>query len=224
MSRPTLEAVLNYAISDRTLFHHPDDYRRNALIHQSGLWAAQGIDFIQLREKDLEAGQLADLTRAMLVAVRTVAGTGTRLLVNSRADVAVAAGADGVHLTAAAGELTPDQVRAVFAAAGRPIPVVSVACHTVSDVMQACRGGADLMLFGPVYGKVVGGIEVMAGVGVGSLRAACVAADGVRLLALGGVTRENASECMAAGAAGVAGIRLFLEDPGSVVDESSDRE
>lgn len=204
--RPTLEAVLSYAITDRSLFRLPDDYRRRSLVHHAARWAAERIDFIQIREKDLPAGELAELTRRIQEAV---AGTGSKVLVNSRADVAVAAGADGVHLTAAAGELTPEQVRTVFAAAGRQAPIVSVSCHTIQQAQEASAAGVDAILFGPVFAKVVDGGEVVPGTGIETLRTACTAARGASVFALGGLTLENAPECIEAGAAGVAGIRLF---------------
>jgi thiamine-phosphate pyrophosphorylase len=136
-------------------------------------------------------------------------GGKTKLLVNGRADVAVAAGADGVHLTSRPGELTAEQVRRVFAAAGRGEPVVSASCHTLDEVRGAVAGGVGLVLFGPVFEKRVGGEVVVRGVGMEALRKACEVAGGMPVLALGGVTAENAVACVEAGAAGVAGIRLF---------------
>jgi thiamine-phosphate pyrophosphorylase len=166
------------------------------------------VDTVQLREKQLAAGEMVRVARLMREAFAEAGGT-TKLLVNGRADVAVAAGADGVHLTAAEGELTAEQVRRVFAAAGSKAPVVSVSCHTLDDVRRAVMGGVDLILFGPVFEKRVGGEVVMAGVGIETLQEACGAAEGVPVLALGGVTDRNVEECLAAGAAGVAGIRMF---------------
>jgi len=160
------------------------------------------LDYVQLRAKDADGGEL--LARA----IRLVAG-GATVLVNGRADVAVAAGAEGVHLTAAEGELTPEQVREVFARAKRPRPVVSVSCHTIGEVERAMIEEADMILFGPVFEKRVGGEVVVGGVGLEALQEACVAAGAVKVLALGGVTEENAAECLEVGAAGVAGIRLF---------------
>jgi thiamine-phosphate pyrophosphorylase len=170
-------------------------------------WAAVGVEFVQLREKQLGAGELVRLAAAMRGELR--AGGRTKLLVNGRADVAVAAGADGVHLTAREGELTAEQVRRVFRAAGAGKPVVSVSCHAVEEVRRAVEGGVDLILFGPVFEKRVDGTVVVAGVGLEALREACAVAGGVPVLALGGVSGESAGLCVEAGAAGVAGIRLF---------------
>jgi thiamine-phosphate pyrophosphorylase len=178
------------------------------LVEQASQWAELGLDYVQLREKDLAAGELVRVAAELTAALRARGGQ-TKLLVNGRADVAVAAGADGVHLTASAGELSPEQVRRVFAAAGRAEPVVSASCHMLEAVRRAVRGGVDLILFGPVFEKRVGGEIVVAGVGLRALQEACMAAGGLPVLALGGVTEENTGSCLDAGAAGVAGIRIF---------------
>ena len=136
-------------------------------------------------------------------------GVETKLLVNGTAEVAVAAGADGVHLTARVGEAGTEEMRRVFAAAGAGERIVSASCHTVAEVRGAMDQGVDLILFGPVFEKRVGGEVVVAGVGLERLREACAVAGDTRVLALGGVTWENAVACAAVGAAGVAGIRLF---------------
>jgi len=198
-------SVRRYAITDRSLFSGPDEDQKAALVHQTALWAADGIDYIHLREKDLPPASLAVLTRRILEAL---GNTGTRLLINSRADVAVATAAHGVHLTAAPGQLTPAQVRELYAAARLPPPVVSVSCHTLAEVEQA-RQSADLILFAPVFGKSVAGTLVTPGQGFEALHAASLAAAPTPIFALGGVTPENAPDCLQAGAAGVAGIRLF---------------
>lgn len=169
-------------------------------------WARQGVEFAQLRAKSLPARPLAELGRAML---ERLVGSSTRLLVNGRADVAAAIGAAGVHLTGSAQELTPEQVREVFVQAGRARPVVSVSCHSLADVERAHAGGADLILFGPVFGKVVAGEPLLPGVGLERLREACLAAGEIPVLALGGVSDDRAAACVAAGARGIAGIRLF---------------
>jgi thiamine-phosphate pyrophosphorylase len=170
-------------------------------------WAHEGVDYVQLREKQMEAGELVKLAVAMLEVLR--ASGETKLLVNGRPDVAVAAGADGVHLTAQEDELTVAQVREVFEAAGAGTPVISVSCHTLEEVRQAVGDGADFILFGPVFEKRVEGEMVGEGVGLERLQEACDAADTTPVLALGGVTWPRAELCIEAGASGVAGIRLF---------------
>jgi thiamine-phosphate pyrophosphorylase len=164
------------------------------------------VDYIQLREKDLAAAPLAALARAML---KAIGNSPTKLLLNSRADVALATGVHGLHLTASPDELTPAQIRALYAAANQPVPIISVSCHTLAEVERA--RDVDLILFGPVFKKEIHGQPIAPGIGIAALQTACVAAGKLSLLALGGVTEENIAECIAAGAAGVAGIRLFAE-------------
>ncbi len=170
-------------------------------------WSHEPVDYVQLREKQMETGELVKLAVAMLEVLREFGST--KLLVNGRPDVAVAAGADGVHLTSQAGELTPAQVREVFAAAGAGSPIISASCHTLDDVRRAVSGGVDFLLFGPVFEKRVEGEMVGNGVGLGKLQEACKVAGDTPVLALGGVTWLKAERCIEAGAAGVAGIRLF---------------
>jgi thiamine-phosphate pyrophosphorylase len=151
-----------------------------------------GLDYLQVREKDLQARQVFDFTLAVLeVRAETKGPVRTRVLVNSRSDVASAAGADGVHLPAAA----PGVVL--------PGLLVARSCHTLDEVRNA---NADLVTFGPVFGSPGKGD----GQGMAALKAACKLS--VTVFALGGVTWDNAEDCMAAGAAGIAGIRLF-QDP-----------
>ena len=169
-------------------------------------WANSGVDYIQLRNKTVEAGQLAEMARKLLEEIET---THTKLLINGRADVAVATGAAGVHLTAHPDELTPDLVRQVFANADKSAPLISVSCHTLQEVERARNAKVDLILFGPVFEKQVDNTQVKAGVGLELLQQACLAAAHVKVLALGGVNAHNAQACIASGAAGIAGIRMF---------------
>ena len=192
--------MIRYAITSGDSLRSPA-----ALLADARRWADEGVEYVQLREKWMEAGELVGLAVEMVGIFREHGGR-TKLLVNGRADVAVAAGADGVHLTAGHDELTPEQVRRVFAANGREA-VVSVSCHTVEEVGRARE--ADLILFGPVFEKRVEGEVVVEGMGLGSLREACEVGGGVPVLALGGVGGENIGTCLDAGAGGVAGIRLF---------------
>ena len=235
-----------YAITDRRLIAESEASARVRLVELAAEWAASGVVFIQLREKDLTAREQVELARAMLRAIasagRRFAGDGvlagrvrsgatgqepraTRLLVNGRADVALAAGADGVHLPAGPDALTPEEVRRIFTAAGRAqAPTISVSCHTLAEVEAARRRSADCILFAPVFEKVLrergmtatgGASPVLPGAGLEVLQQACRAAAPVPVFALGGVTAENAADCIRAGAAGVAAIRL-MQEPASV--------
>jgi thiamine-phosphate pyrophosphorylase len=134
----------------------------------------------------------------------------TKLLINTRADVAMTAKAHGVHVTSHPDELTPQQVRELYTHAGLAAPVVSISCHTPADIARARHNAADFILFGPVFEKRVDGELVTEGIGLEALALACAIAQQVPVLALGGITEENSGACLAAGAAGIAGIRTFL--------------
>ena len=201
--------MIRYAITDASRFGETAEARLAGLLADARRWAAEGVEFVQLREKALAGEELLRLAEAMLAVVRG-AGGGTKLMVNSRADIAIAAGTDGVHLTSGREELAPEQVRQLFAQAGLPKPVVSAACHSLADAKRAHDAGADLILFGPVFEKRVAGELVVEGAGLERLREVCAAAEEIPVVALGGVTMENAAACVAAGASGVAGIRLFF--------------
>jgi thiamine-phosphate pyrophosphorylase len=186
--------MIRYAITDRSF--EPGRGRR---------WAADGIDYVQLRDKTLSAAALATLGRQILSEL----GSESRLLINARADIALAIGAAGVHLTSDPAELTPAQVCELYARAARPKPIISISCHTLSEVARARDAAADLILFGPVFEKRIARQLIRDGSGLALLSAACRAAAGLPVLALGGITRENTPACLAAGAAGIAAIRLF---------------
>jgi thiamine-phosphate pyrophosphorylase len=157
--------MLRYAITDRLRFatkpgQQDEPARQLALIAQAARLAADGIDFLQLREKDLSAAALASLARKLLATLRAdPTHPAPRLLINSRADIAIATRADGVHLTSSPNEFTPAEVRALYAAASLPEPVISLSCHTLAEVANAASFAPDerptLILFGPVFEKVV---------------------------------------------------------------------
>lgn len=201
--------MLRCAITDGTASSFVNATQIDRLRNHVRRWAADGIDLIQLREKSLDAGALLALAEVALDTLRETQSP-TKLLINTRVDVAIAARAHGVHLTSRPDELTPQQVRELFTHAGLPAPVVSISCHTPSDIARARHNTADFILFGPVFEKRVDGELVAAGVGLEALSLACAIAQQVPLLAIGGITSENISACLAAGAAGIAGIRTFL--------------
>jgi thiamine-phosphate pyrophosphorylase len=200
--------MLRYAITGRTLYPGDELQQQAALLRQASRWAAEGIDFIQLREKDLPTGDLAALAREILKVI-ALANSSTKLLINSRPDIAIATNAHGVHFTAAPGELTSTQVRSLYASANLPRPVITISCHTLEEVQRARDQHADAILFAPVFEKMIAGQIVTSGQGLDRLRAACLAASPIPVYALGGVTFKNAASCLDAGATGIAGIRLF---------------
>jgi thiamine-phosphate pyrophosphorylase len=162
---------------------------------------------VHLREKDLGGAALLALAREVAGACRA---RGQLLLVNDRLDVALAAGADGVHLPSAG--VPPAEARRLLG----PAALVGVSCHSAADVARARDGGAGYATFGPLYdtpSKRPFGPPL----GLSALRDA--ARLGLPLVGLGGVTPERAREVRAAGAAGVAVIRAWLggADPAGAV-------
>jgi thiamine-phosphate pyrophosphorylase len=200
--------MLRYAITSRALYPGDELERQAALLREASRWAAEGIDFIQLREKDLPEADIAGLAHKILQVIAQTTSP-TRLLINSHPDIAITTGAHGVHLTSHPDEFTSAQVRSLYTLAGLPLPIVSVSCHTLDDVRNANKSRVDAVLFAPVFEKVVPDHESVPGQGLERLHAACITASPVPVFALGGVTLDNASSCQQAGAAGIAGIRLF---------------
>jgi thiamine-phosphate pyrophosphorylase len=198
--------LLLYYITDSTRFAGVEAERNRHLLNTISQAAASAIDFIQLRERHLPAADLERLARKAVQALRTVPSSRTRLLINSRVDIALAAGADGVHLRSK--DLSPAEVRSIWRAAGNESdPVVAVSCHSHSDVVRAAETAADFVVFGPVFEKAGSPPGMITG--LDQLRAVC--RSPVPVLALGGVSAQNACLCIQAGAAGIAGIRLFQQ-------------
>jgi thiamine-phosphate pyrophosphorylase len=161
--------------------------------------AAAGVDWIQVREKDLPDVALLRLAQAVQSAV---AGTATRVLVSRRPDVALAAGAVGVQLPDEG--LPVREVRRAFSTL-----VVGASCHSLETARRAEEEGADFVVLGPVFATP--GKE---GRRLGAERLAEVTrALRVPVFAIGGIDPSTASRAVAAGARGLAAIRLFLDPP-----------
>ncbi len=156
---------------------------------------ALGVELIQLRERDLDARELCSLARAVLAIPNP---RGTRLLINDRADVALATGAAGVHLRGQA--IAPSRIRAI----APPEFLIGVSCHSVDEVRRSADEGASFAVLAPIFPTAGKGPAL----GLAPLREAASAVR-IPVLALGGVTAPRIAECLAAGAAGVAGISLF---------------
>ena len=207
--------MLLYYITDRNQFPGTGVERRARLLDRIAQAAEAGVDWIQLREKDLAARELAHLAED---ALRRIAPHRTRLLINSRLDVALAVGAGGIHLTSA--DLSAGQARTVAAMAGGSVEhrefLVAVSCHSASEVRLAANQGADFVVLAPIFEKNLAaapqarGGSSLPGIGCAAIREAGRNVS-VPMLALGGVTLANANSCLAAGAAGVAAIRLFQQ-------------
>jgi thiamine-phosphate pyrophosphorylase len=179
--------------------------RRERLLERISEAARIGIEFVQLREKDLPAREMESLARDAVKRVRGAAGK-TRLLINSRTDVALAAGADGVHLRSK--DVSAQDVRKMWHESnGAGEPVIAVSCHTAAEVTAAEAAGAGFVVFSPVFEKRSSPTAQIAGLEL--LRSVCQGK--IPVLALGGVTPQNADLCVEAGADGIAGIRLFQE-------------
>lgn len=200
--------MVRYAITSRLQYRGDEQQRLAAILKDAIRWIAEGIDYIQLREKDLPASEQANLARKILKTIAS-ASSPTKLLINSRPDIALATSAHGVHLTGSLDELTPAQVRALYATSSRPPPLISVSCHSVADIERACQNQVDAILFSPIFEKPLLHEASLPGQGLSQLHAACTIASPTPVFALGGVTLQNASSCLAVGAAGIAGIRLF---------------
>ena len=228
-----------YYITDRSAFPGDEPVRRRRLLEKIAEAARAGVEYIQLREKDLSPRELEQLAREAINAVAKAQPLitahqqlATALLINSRTDVALATGADGVHLRS--DDVSPLEVRTMWqrsadmcgigmcgastrsASSGPALarenpprnPVIAISCHSPGEVAQAAAGGADFAVFGPVFEKK--DAPGARPTGVGALKEAC--RWGIPLLALGGITLENAQSCIDAGAAGIAAIGLFQEN------------
>src|ERR1700675_572794 len=161
------DRCLLYYITDRSQFRGDERARRHALLAKVAEAARAGVDYIQLREKDLSTRELEMLARDTLTAVRNGAplrtenrelstSLRTRLLINARTDAALSAGADGVHLRA--DDLSPQEVRAIVRLSSRQPPatdhfLVAASCHTAADVFHAESEAADFVVFAPVFEK-----------------------------------------------------------------------
>jgi len=160
--------------------------------------ARVGVDLVQIREKDLATRELLGLVGAAVDAAR---GTATRLVVNDRLDVALAAGAAGVHLgtqslpTRVVRELVPRDF------------LVGVSCHSLAETLRAEAGGADYVVLGPIF-ATPSKLPYGPPLGLAKLREVTAQVK-IPVLSLGGITVERARACLEAGATGIAGISIF---------------
>jgi thiamine-phosphate pyrophosphorylase len=210
------ENCVLYYITDRHQFSADEYENRKRLLAKIGEAACAGVDYIQLREKDLRTRELEALSRDALKVLDELRTENpklrTALLINSRTDVALAIGADGIHLRS--NDISPKEVRAIWKSghvgtaareSSPELPLIGVSCHMPEEVNQAAENAADFAVFAPVFEK-----RGATPAGLDPLRRACRA--GIPVLALGGVTLDNAQSCLQAGASGIAGIRLFQQN------------
>jgi thiamine-phosphate pyrophosphorylase len=193
--------VKRFAITNGSLQSGGDGSDLERLTERCAELGRNGVDFLLIREKQLTERELYLATRRILKAIED---SRTLVFVAGRPQVALAAVANGVHVGSDYGMIS--EAKRVFLESW-----VSVSCHTLADVKAARMAGADVCLFGPVFGKTVEGVEVMPGVGLEALQQAClVAGKDLPVFALGGINEEKAASCVEAGASGVAGIRMFF--------------
>src|SRR5215475_3265373 len=137
-----------YYITDRRQFPGDAREQERVLLEKIAECAAAGVDYIQLREKELSTRALEELAQQAKAAL---GGAQTRLLINSRTDIALACGAHGVHLPG--NDLQASEVRAIFERASVAAPLLAVSVHSPADVAYAEAHGADFAVFAPVFEK-----------------------------------------------------------------------
>jgi len=206
--------LLCYVTDRRSLAGIGAAETREALQKKIEAAAAAGVDWIQLREKDLSGKDCAALTREALQRAKKASETSennvvpTRLLVNDRLDVALSERAGGVHLGDKS--LPVQEVKRLVSASRKAEDfLIGVSCHSLDAAKSAAKNGADYLFFGPVF-ATPSKSALGAPQGLERLAEVCPAVS-IPVLAIGGVTLENASSCFAAGASGIAAIRLFQD-------------
>jgi thiamine-phosphate pyrophosphorylase len=198
-----------YAITDRRLLPGTHERgqlsaaEREGLVRLAGEWAALGVEFVQLREKDLAEKPLTEMAAAMMEAIAGRA----KLLLNAGAPGA----AEAARATRAAGIHLPGRWRAEQVGCARIAGIVSVGCHSIGEIAVARVSGADIALLSPIF-PTESHPEARP-LGLEALAEARKAAGKMPVFALGGVNAKNAALCIEAGAAGVAGIRTFISGP-----------
>jgi thiamine-phosphate pyrophosphorylase len=220
---PRLRPVLCYITDRRSPPPATPGDTLGAVLRKIGDMAHAGVDWIQIREKDLNGAAAAKLVRESLkrvAAERAREHGGTRIFINDRLDVAVAEGAGGVHLAenSVPVETARRLVESVRPGAGFAVDfLIGASTHSLERARECARSGADYVLFGPIFATPS---KAAFGAPQGLERLAEVC-DEVKIpvLAVGGITVENAGACLEAGAAGIAAIRLFqdAEDPANIV-------
>lgn len=189
-----IDKTLSYLISKGIATEQNFEAARHDILEIVRVAVEEEVSMVQIRERKLSARSLFELAAAAAAITRVSA---TKLLINDRSDIAVASGADGVHLTAIS--MPPKVIRDKFG----PGFLIGVSTHSVEAVSHAAEMGADFAAFGPVFATPDKGD----GVGTDNLAEACKAAGTFPVLALGGVRLGNLASVLGAGASGFAAIR-----------------
>jgi thiamine-phosphate pyrophosphorylase len=187
----------------------PGENRHEQTVRSIRVALEAGADWVQIREKDLNAAPLLALVRDA-VEIAAPQESARRTLVNDRLDIALAAGASGVHLRAesALAEAVVGWCREGNAPAGF---LVGLSCHTPQQARAAAAAGVDYVFFGPIFDSPAKR-EFGRPQGIERLREVCGAVT-TPVIAIGGINEQNAAACVRAGASGVAAIRLFQPGP-----------
>jgi thiamine-phosphate pyrophosphorylase len=171
-----------------------------------------GVDWVQIREKDLQSRELLEIaTQAVQMAAERGGANPdpARTIINDRLDVALAAGAQGVHLGHES--LTAGEVMRWCRAGNAPADfAIGVSCHSLEEAREAQSAKADYIFWGPVF-ETPSKLQFGAPQGLVKLAEVCRAVPNMKVVAIGGVNAENAASCIRAGAAGIAAIRMFQE-------------
>jgi len=180
-------------------------YTASTLLRSIDAAARGGVSMVQIREKKLSASYLFELAKSARSLTLTAE---TRIIINDRADIAIAADCHGVQLTSTSVE--PEVIRKAF---GERLEIL-VSVHSKEDVVAARKSGADMVLLAPIFAT-----SGKSAIGLGMLRDVCEANIGYPVIALGGIDKSNYKDTLEAGAKGVAGIRCFQEN--ELLDEIS---
>lgn len=214
VSRPNNESrgpLLCYVTDRRSLSETKPAEQLKTLARRIEAAAEAGVDWIQIREKDLSGKDCSALTREALQRAAKSSGgetSATRVIVNDRLDVALAERAGGVHLSEKSLPLAEAKRLVENRGDGNDF-LIGVSCHSLEAARTAASGGADYLFFGPVFAtpsKVAFGVPQ----GLERLAEVCRVVS-IPVLAIGGITLGNAADCLAAGASGIAAIRLFQD-------------
>jgi thiamine-phosphate pyrophosphorylase len=198
LSPPILYLITRGATTETTSSQSPEF---QGILIQIRAAAAAQIELVQIREKRLNARVLFELAKQAVDITRT---SSTRILVNDRADIAAGAGAHGVHLTTQSLEIAV--IRNSF---GQNF-LIGASTHSWEEAQLASEQGADFLVFGPIF-STKSKEQFGPPLGLEKLSDVCGNLDGFPVLALGGVSKITARQCLEAGASGVAGISLFSE-------------